>query len=363
MDKTHILVYGMTDNPGGIETYILNLFKFLNKDEIIFDFVTDSSAIVYNDFFKKYGSRVHFIHPKSKNLWYHLTDWKNILYNYPEYKVVYFNILDAGAVFSMLVPWLLRRRIVVHSHNGDTNKKYLHYLCRPLLCFMASDYISCSKLASSYMFLSTKAKQALIIPNAIDIDKFKYNPLQREYLRSKLGFGKKFIVCHIGRITKQKNPFGVIDIFDALYHKYSNTILLYVGTGDMENEIKQYALTKESCDNIQFYGVRRDIPDILQISDVFLFPSFYEGLGIAAIEAQAAGVPCVLSDTIPKEVKVMPNVIFKSLQYDSVDNWAQALLDAKRFERSTNQQALIERGYDFRNCSYYYNQLLECLMR
>lgn len=363
MKKHRIPIYGMTENPGGIETYLLNLFKFANKNEITLDFVTDSPSIAYKDFFETCGARIYLISPKGKNLFKHMFEWRKLLIEHPEYKTIYFNVLDAGAVFSMLIPWLLRCRIVVHSHNADTEKKYLHHICKPFLSFITKKPVACSQVAADYMFLKKKAKKSLLIPNAIDIYKFRFNGRQRDELREKNNLKDKFVVCHVGRIAQQKNPYGVIDIFDALYQKNPDSILLYVGTGNMENEIKEFAFKKKSYESIRFLGIRKDIPDILQLSDVFLLPSFYEGLPIVAIEAQASGIPCVLSDTISKEVQVMPSVIFKSLTTDSIEDWAQALLETKKLERSSEQQPLTERGYDITNCCHYYNELIGCLVK
>lgn len=340
-----ILVYGMTANPGGIERYLINSMLKMQK-EIKYDFVTDFPEISYGDIIKEQGSEIYFIPAKGKKLIKHWKSMYEILKKHPEYRSIYFNVLDAGSVITMVIPWIMGRKIITHSHNGSTEKKFLHFICRPMLRRITNHYVACSRVAAEFMFgkNSKVSKKTLIIPNAIDAKRFDYNIEIRLKKRKQLDLENKFVVCHIGRLTYQKNPLGLIDIFEKVVQADENAVLLSIGTGDMEKTVKEYAESKRLQDKIFFMGVRNDIEEILQAADVFVLPSFYEGLPIVGIEAQAAGLLCVMSDKISTEVDVTGNTVF--LPLDSIEQWKDEILNAKEMKRESTRNKIQEMGYD-----------------
>ena len=171
-EKQRVLVYGMSDNPGGIETYLRNLTKEL-APEIVLDFVTDFPGVAYEEELKSYGSRIYYIGAKSQGLLKQWKKFRKLLREHPEYQTVYGNILNAGAVFTLIIPWIHRRKIVIHSHNGAADNERLHKICRPFLNGIAKQFVACSKLAGSFMFGQRimEHKDVLIMPNAIEAEK------------------------------------------------------------------------------------------------------------------------------------------------------------------------------------------------
>lgn len=357
-----VLVYGMTNNPGGIESYLLSILKKAKEYEIQLDFVTDFPRIVYEEILKEFGARIFYIPAKGKKLLNHWKGLKKILNENPNYDTVYFNILDAGAVFTMLIPWLMGKKIVVHSHNGNTDKMILHKICKPFLNIVADEYVACSELAAEFMFGKRKYEKedVVIVPNAIDVRKYEYNLETRNYYRKMLGLEKKFVVCHVGRITRQKNPFRVIDIFNQVHLKEPKACLIYVGSGELEEEIKKYVCEKRLEDTVYFLGKRDDVAEIMQASDVFLLPSLYEGLPIVAIEAQAAGLPIVLSDNITKETDITGLVLFISLK-EKDEKWANSIISYQGGERKSYKSIISEAGYDKTNSSESTKKLIDIL--
>ncbi len=341
-----VLIYGMTDNPGGIEAYIINLAKRL-ENEVIFDYVIDFKTIAHSETIESMGSRVFRIPAKSKSLFHHWREFWKILKQHPEYKTVYFNILDAGAAVTEFIPWLMGKRIVTHSHNSATEKVQLHRICRPLLNIFTDKYVACSKIASEYMF--GNAEKALIIPNAIDAAKFSFTPELRDKKRKELGIGDELAVCHIGRFAPQKNPIRMLDIFKAVLKKQPNAVLISVGSGEMEQDVRRHAEDIDISNNIIFLGIRLDISEILQAADVFLFPSLYEGLSIVMLEAQAAGLGCVVSSEVTHEADITGNVEFVSLK-ESNDLWAEKILASAEISRGNMLPQIIEAGYDINHC-------------
>ena len=338
-----ILVYGMTDNPGGIETYLINQLRALDPDKAVFDFVTDFPSMAYADEAMAIGSKIYYIPAKSKGLFSQLKAMAKIMREHPEYKKVYFNALDAGVAFTELVPWLFGRTVITHSHNGSTDKVKLHKYCKPLLNLLTSKRFACSKVAADYMF---GKREVTVIPNMIDAKKYAYSPEIRQKKREELGIENNFVVCHIGRLSNQKNPLGLIDIFESVYKSDNSAVLLSVGSGEMEQEVHSYASEKNMDGQIRFLGRRGDISEILQAADVFILPSFYEGLPIVAIEAQAAGLPCILSENISAETAITDNAYFLSLD-EPISVWVEKILSCKNFNRTSKTGELAAAGYDY----------------
>ena len=210
----HILVYGMTDNPGGIETYLMNQLRQLDREKVMFDFVTDFSTMAYADEATALGAKIYYIPAKSKGVFAHWKALSEILKAHPEYQKVYFNVLDAGAAITELIPWLFGRTIITHSHNGSTDRLRLHRLCRPFLNLFTKKRFACSALAAAYMFGKRKAA---VIPNMIAAADYAYDPSVRQEKRAALDVADRFVVCHVGRLSHQKNPLGVLDIFAEVY--------------------------------------------------------------------------------------------------------------------------------------------------
>lgn len=354
-----ILVYGMTDNPGGIETYLLNLLCKLNDEKVIFDFVTDFPDIAYKSQILEHGSKIYYIPAKGRKLFQHLKKFYDILKANPEYEKIYFNILDAGSALTMLIPWLLHRKVIVHSHNGSTDKKSLHTFFKPILNILCDKRIACSNLAATYMFGKKRGKRVWIVPNAIDESKFKFNINERKNVRADLGISEDtFVVCHIGRISKQKNPYGLLEIFKEVRKKNPKSLLLYVGTGELEEMVKKYAEQIGIIDKVIFLGKQKNVEKFLWAADVFLLPSFYEGLPIVGIEAQAASLPCVVSDSITSELNITGNVVFMSLD-DSKEKWADEILEFNVKKRDiVNTKSIIDAGYSMKIPGKGYKKLL-----
>lgn len=346
-----VLIYGMSNNPGGIETYLLNYYRRNHGKSVHLDFVSDFPTVVEADALQTAGSKIYYIPAKGKGLVPHWKALWKVLREHKEYRTLYFNVMDAGSVFTMLIPFLLGRKIVVHSHNGNTDKVKLHKLCKPFANCLIGDRVACSRLAADHMF-GRNGTKALVIPNSIDVRKYTFNPAVRQAMREKLGLGDKLTVCHVGRLSRQKNPFGVLDMFEALHRMHPNSVLLSVGTGELEKEFHEAIKAKGLEGAVMCLGVRSDVPEILQAADVFLLPSLYEGLPIALLEAQAAGLPCVVSDAITREVAVTNLVTYVSLETPAQD-WAVRILQSAQAERTDTFDQLATAGFDISRCAEF----------
>ncbi|WP_261179251.1 glycosyltransferase [Anaerobacillus sp. CMMVII] len=209
-----------------------------------------------------------------------------------------------------------------------------------------SNYFACSKKAGEWLFGQEIAstKELTVLNNAVNVEEFGFNQIDRMKVRRELKARDSLVIGHIGRFNKQKNHEFMIDIFKEVHEKLPNAILVLVGEGhlrvDIEKKVKKIGLEE----NVRFLGVRKDIANLMQGFDLFLFPSLFEGLPVVLVEAQAAGLNCIVSDTITTETNVTGRLNFLSLN-DPPSVWADTILSTSYGHEET-AEILREKGYD-----------------
>jgi glycosyltransferase involved in cell wall biosynthesis len=202
--------------------------------------------------------------------------------------------------------------------------------------------------------------------NGIDVEKYRYNSDMRRIKRLEFDIDGKYVLGNVGRLSYQKNQAYLLDIFESIRYKNSNTVLFIVGEGELENELKEKAKLKKIENYVYFLGSRDDINDLMQIFDVFVFPSHFEGLGIALVEAQASGLKCFASTNVPKESNILGNIEYLDCNL-SPDIWADKintyLLSKIEFDRESAADCVIKNGYDIKsNIRVIENFYMKCLV-
>lgn len=207
-------------------------------------------------------------------------------------------------------------------------------------------------------------KQFYYIHNGIEINKFEFNYEVRERIRKELNIENRFVVGHVGRFFKQKNHEFLIDIMNTLIKKEPNAVLLLIGIGELQDSIKKKVIESGIEDKVIFFGASDNVNELLQAMDVFVMPSFHEGLPVVGIEAQAAGLPCIFSDTIAHEVNISGSVEFLSLKNDST-YWADKVINSKvnNLERRKNADRVRSAGYDIQSTADDLTNIYYSLMR
>ena len=196
-----------------------------------------------------------------------------------------------------------------------------------------------------------------VINNGINTDAFCFNPEIRNAMRIKLGVESKYVLGFIGRLSEQKNPLFLIDVFYEFQKNYPDSVMLIIGEGDlrstMEEKIYEYGLSE--C--VILTGAISYCADYYQAMDCFLLPSNFEGLGIVLVEAQCSGLPCIASNNVPKSVNLTGNVSF--LETISAKEWAQKIAEIKNidYKRSSQQQTIIEKGYDSKKLASHLQEI------
>ena len=336
---------------GGVEAVIMNYYRNIDKSKIQFDFLCDSDStnIPYEEI-ESLGGRVILIPPYQKPFKYH-KELKRILKE-NKYEVVHSHI-NTMSVFPLFAAWCAKvPRRIAHSHSttnkAEWKKNIVKLILRPWTKLFANEYMCCTEHAGRWMFGNKKFDkgQVYVLNNAIDLNKFKYDQEVRTSLREKYNISKDTLVIgHIGRFMKQKNHDFIIDVFNELVKKNDNSILMLVGQGPLIDEIKVKVNNLGLENKVIFVGQVNNPNDYYQAFDLFLFPSLYEGLGMVAVEAQVAGLPCVCSTEVPIVAKVCDNCEFLKLDVDK-NVWVDKILDIVNKE---DRKSSVEEA---RNCGY-----------
>ena len=357
--RLRVLQVGMTRNLGGIETYLIEQFRHLDKSKIDYDFVniTGEYSICYEDEILASGSKIFKVVSRHKNPLLHYWQWFNILLqNKGIYDVIVLNTNSLEYVFPLVLGKIFGIPVrVIHSHNsGFENKqglarRLLGGMNKKLLAWSANLRFACSQFAGQWMF---KDNPYHVIYNAIDIHKYDADLIVREETRNALGLHTELTLLHVGRFSYQKNHSFLLDIFKEVHRIQPDSVLLLVGDTTEESEfltevkrkIKAYGLENV----VRLLGRRDDVNKIMQAADVLVMPSFFEGLTVVGIEAQASDLPLLLSDTVTKELGLLPSTQFISLEAGPTA-WAEAIVNSKQHNRQSRYEELKAAGYDIGN--------------
>lgn len=354
MEKTPIRIAQIIGKwvGGGVEAVVMNYYRNIDKTKIQFDFIcdNDSTNIPYQEI-EQLGGKVILIPPYQHQKSYQKELQKILKQN--NYKIIHSHI-NTMSVFPLYAAKKVGISIrIAHSHSTSNKvewkKNILKNILRPYSKIYATDYFCCSELAGKYLFGNKTYNEGkvFLLNNAIDLDKYKYNEKERNKQRKKLNINKDAIVIgHIGRFVKQKNHSFLIDIFKKINELNNNTILILVGQGPLENEIKS-KVKKLNLDNkVIFLGQLEETNNIYQAFDIFLLPSLYEGLGMVLIEAQVSGLPCIASKEVPTIAKVTNNLHFIDL--NNLEEWTNYISKLEIKERNNYLKEIRNNGYDIK---------------
>lgn len=336
----------------GVASYAMNYYKNMNKDDIQIDFL--ETANVHSEYFeeiKKSDGRVFSMERMNlKNFIREIKEIKRFFREHAnEYQIVHCNLVNSGLFFLHYAKKYKIKIRILHSHATKYSDKFFKNIRNNILAYFtkknANVYCACSKLAGDYMF---KGKNYKIINNAIDIDKFKYNQEKRDKIRELENIKEdEYLIGNIGRLDPQKNQLFLIDIFYEYLKINKNAKLLLIGTGSLEEKIIDKIKKLNIENNVIMKKNLINVNEYLQAIDIFLLPSIYEGLPVVGIEAQSAGVPCLFSDKITREIKVNDNIEFIAL--DNINSWITEIEKyRKKYVRIETTDKIKERGYDIK---------------
>lgn len=313
----------------GVTSYAMNYFRALNHDKVHMDFaVYKKWENPYEEEINALGSKVYLL-PPVKKLHEHMKVCKALLSN-GKYDVIHDNSLLVTYPIMRAAKKIVPVRIL-HSHNsklGETEKKEKrNALFLPLLLRQANAYAACSDLAAKAMFGEHNYE---LIPNFIDPKLYRFDESIRQSVRHEMRADGKKIISTVGRVAQQKNPFFALDVFDLVAEKIPEAEYWWIGSGTLDKEVSKYAAGLKHGNRVKLLGSRNDMNDLYQAIDLFFLPSLFEGLPVTGVEAQAMGLPCVISDTVTKEVAYTDLVEFVSLSKNK-EEWADII--CRKMER------------------------------
>lgn len=335
----------------GVETFLMNYYRNIDRSRAQFDFMCNKKlAGDYDEEIRRLGGRIFYRpeHEKMDEPAY-AAFWKAFLKEHPEIQILHahngakqFFPIEGARQASLPVR-------IAHAHSTDFvhDEKYQHRLeLIHKIPTAANCFFGCSNKAGEFFYGSELwKKQGVIIHNAIPCHDFAYDVNQRNQLRSELGMEDAFVIGHVGRFMKQKNHIRLLEIFSKVYKSNPSSVLLLIGSGELENDIRERAHALGLSNRVLFAGEQAAMSRWYQAMDVFVMPSLFEGLTLSGIEAQAAGLPCIFSDLVSTETQVTDNVCFIPLDA-SDDVWCDRIVRFSDFPRIDTTQLICDAGYD-----------------
>lgn len=349
----------------GVMSVIMNYYRHIDRSRVQFDFLCFSrcsSEESYEREIEELGGKVYFVHKPG----YSVKTWKQIALFFNEHSGEYTWFHNHEVYLSIflfpLVHYFGIKNIIAHCHATKYSDKKLAALRNRVLCvplkFMRYKRFACSKAAGAFLFGEQAVQNGYvhILYNAIEPVLFQYNKATRSKIRKALGIcDTTFIIGHVGRFVPQKNHVFILKVFQAFCLRYPDTKLLLVGDGPLMNSIMNLGKELGIHEKIIYAGYQKNAADYYQAMDVFIMPSLYEGLPCACIEAQAGGLPCVISDRISNEVCINSNISRLSLEKTDIKKWSyeiQKYRDEQRPSREICAQAVKSQGYAIEDASY-----------
>ncbi len=337
----------------GIETMLMNYYRKIDRQQVQFDFLANKPVPgEYDEEIRAMGGRV-FVSPGLNPL--HYPEYKRfvgaLLHDNPEIRIVHAHNEAMGyyALQSARSAGIPVR--IAHAHNTRIIRDYkypLKLVCKALLPGAATDYWSCGRDAGIYYYGKKRWEESgFILHNAIDLERFRYQPEIRDRIRKAHGLENAFVIGHVGRFNLQKNHTRLLDIFASVAGMVPEARLVLIGTGELEEATREKAGSLGLADRVLFPGQMPNVNEWYQAMDCFVLPSLFEGLPVVGVEAQAAGLPCFFSGRVTDEILLGPDACRIPLE-DGNEVWARKILACRESGRDRAQGAELVRqaGYD-----------------
>lgn len=333
-------------NRGGLETMLMNYYRAIDRNKVQFDFLVHREYRAdYDDEIEQLGGMIHRLPrliPWSRS---YLKALDHFFELHPEYRIVHVHQdCLSGVILRVAEKYGVPVRIA-HSHSSSQDKDFkypIKLFYKRLIPRYATALFACGQKAGEWMFGNAFFH---ILKNAIEVQSFEYTHQTAVAVRRSLHIPENCIVVgHTGRFSPPKNHAFLVDIFALLAAQNADYRLLLVGDGELRTKIENRVRMAGLSDKVIFTGVQTEIGPLLSAMDVFVFPSLYEGLGISVVEAQATGLPCVISDCLPVECEVTALVKRLSLG-ESAENWANVIRTSIDKERHNFHDEIVDAGY------------------
>ncbi len=343
-------------NRGGAETLIMNLYRNIDRSKVQFDFLTCKEGVFDSEIISM-GGKIHRIPYVTEAGHTGFNRALNHFLKRHQYKIVHSH-MDKMSGFVLRAAKKANIPVrIAHSHNteseGGFTSRFYKWYAGSKINPNATHHYACSHKAAEWLF-KHRSGESFILKNGIETDRFKFSQQTRNAIRRELNLEKDTLVLgHVGRMAPQKNQLQLLDIFAGLNKLIANSVLLIAGEGPLRKEIETKINALNLNGKVKLLGVRDDIDALLQAMDIFVFPSIHEGLPVTLIEAQGAGLPCLIADTITGEAD-MGSGLVDYLPLTDTASWIKRIvsLDKQIRPRIIDYHALSESGYDIKETAW-----------
>lgn len=342
-------------NRGGAETMIMNLYRNINKTKVQFDFVENEGYdAAFDQEIRELGGRIyHCPRYRGKNHFAYAKWWNDFFAEHTgEYHIVHGHIGSTAAIY-LSIAKKYDCYTIAHSHSAGSGSIMYRIFAYPTR-YVADHFFACSNDAGISRYgrkVGNDEKRCEVLNNAIDTKKFTFNTEIRSRMRNELHFNEdSLIIGHVGRFVDVKNHLFLIDVFEQIHLRNPNSALLLVGDGELRPKIEAAIAGKNLDDSVIMVGIQPNVWDYYQIMDVFVMPSLYEGLPVSMVEAQAAGLPCLISTNVPRETAITDLVEFIPLE-NGAASWADCVQKIVYDPRRNLLNEIVTAGYDISTTS------------
>lgn len=336
---------------GGAETMVMNYYRHIDRTKVQFDFLVHREQRgAYDDEIERMGGRIYRMCPVyPQNFSRYKRDLRTFFRAHPEYKIIHSHMSELGYfAFREAERQGVPVRIC-HAHNAphgfDAKMIIRTYFKKRMMPYLTHLFM-CGEESGKWLYGDKNKSRFIMLNNAIDAAVYSFDASKREEMRRQLGLTGELVIGHVGRFNPQKNHAFLLDIFAALLKKEPNAVLLLVGGGADMPKIQAKVQELGIAERVRFLGVRSDVADLMQAMDVFVFPSLYEGLPVTMVEAQASGLPCIISDKVPPECILTEGLVNIMPLSASPEAWAEKILTMRAVPRTDLREEIAAHGFD-----------------
>ncbi|MEW4225655.1 glycosyltransferase family 1 protein [Rossellomorea marisflavi] len=343
-------------NRGGAETMVMNLYRNIDREKVQFDFVihTNEKCDFHDEIISLGGKIYSFPRYKGVNHFQYIKTWKKFFSYHSEYKIIHGHMRSTASIYLSIAKGH-GCFTIAHSHSIESRGNIIERLVKNTLQiplrYIPDYFFACSDEAGSWLFgEKTILKENYAkLNNSINISDFTFSKDKREETRILLGIKNELLLGHVGSFTQPKNHKFLIEIFFEIQQKNKDAKLLLIGSGELQNTIIRQVEELGISEKVLFLGSVPNVNDYMQAMDIFVFPSIFEGLGMAALESQASGLRTIISDHLPEDIRLTKLISVLSLKEDA-KSWSNTILKCNCTRLNVSSD-LIKHGYDISETS------------